>query len=46
MKFRRNPLSRKSRDSNQNAYERIRRGDKWPAWKKNATLIKHIRLLK
>ena len=46
MKFRSNPLSRKSRDSKHNGYERVRRVDKWPAWKKNATLVKYIGLLK
>jgi len=46
MKFRRHLLSRKPRNSKSSTYDRLQRADKWPAWKKNATLVKHISLLK
>ena len=46
MKFPRNLRSRKLRNFGLNGHESNRRVDKWPAWKKNALLVRHISLLK
>ena len=46
MKVRRNLRSRKSRDSRRNGMDDSQRVEKWPAWKKNPTLARHISLLK
>ncbi|HMA67704.1 MAG TPA: hypothetical protein VKO20_07780 [Desulfosalsimonadaceae bacterium] len=46
MKFRRNLRTRKARGFRRSAQEGTRRVEKWPDWKKNADLVKHITLLK
>lgn len=46
MKFRRNLRILKARGFRRSAQEGTRRVEKWPEWKKNAELVKHITLLK
>lgn len=46
MKLRRNLRIRKARGSRHNPVEGSQRVEKWPAWKRNPTLARHIYLLK
>jgi len=46
MKVRRNLRSRKPRGSRRNGMEGSQRTEKWPPWKRNPTLARHISLLK
>jgi len=46
MKFRRNLRSRMFRGFRISAHDSARRVDRWPAWKRNSALAKHISLLK